>query len=62
MSRISQRGRLLVLVLYLLGLIIASQAALGTWIPAASERGIWFYSALAALLLGSLLVACSGAI
>jgi hypothetical protein len=29
---------------------------LGSWIPPTTERGIWFYAALAALLLGSLLV------
>lgn len=53
---IGQRGRLAILVLYLVGLAAASWAAHGTWMPPASERGIWFYSALAALLLGNLLV------
>jgi uncharacterized protein DUF87 len=55
-SSISQRGRLIILILYLIGLSIASWAALGTWVPPTSERGLWFYAALAALLLGSLLV------
>jgi hypothetical protein len=44
------------MLLYLAGLFVASRAALGSWIPPTSERGIWFYAALAALLLGSLLV------
>src|SRR6058998_1207031 len=55
-SSIGQRGRLIILIVYLVGLSIASWAALGTWIPPTSERGIWFYAALSALLLGSLLV------
>jgi hypothetical protein len=55
-SPIDQRGRLIILLLYLIGLLVACWAALGSWIPPTSERGIWFYAALAALLLGSLLV------
>ena len=55
-SSIGQRGRLFILIVYLVGLFVASWAASGNWIPPTSERGIWFYSALAALLLGSLLV------
>lgn len=55
-SSISQRGRLIILLLYLAGLLVASRTAMGSWIPPTSQRGIWFYAALAALLLGSLLV------
>ena len=55
-SPIGQRSRLIILIVYLVGLFIASWAALGSWIPPTSERGIWFYAALAALLLGNLLV------
>lgn len=55
-SSIGQRGRLIILLLYLVGLLVASWAALGSWIPPTSGRGIWFYAALGALLLGSLLV------
>lgn len=55
-TAIGQRGRLVILILYLAGLLIASWAALGSPIPPVSERGIWFYSALGALLLGNLLV------
>jgi hypothetical protein len=55
-SPVGQRGRLLILFLYLVGLVVASWAAQGSWIPPTGERGIWFYAALAALLLGSLLV------
>jgi len=56
MTPIGQRGRLVILLLYLLGLIAASWFAVGSPIPPVTERGIWFYSALAALLLGNLLV------
>lgn len=55
-SSIGQRGRLIILLLYLVGLLVASRAAMGSWIPPTSASGIWFYAALAALLLGSLLV------
>jgi hypothetical protein len=55
-SSIGQRGRLIILLLYLAGLLVASRAAMGSWIPPTSATGIWFYAALAALLLGSLLV------
>lgn len=55
-SSLDQRGRLLILVVYLSGLLVTSWVALGTWIPPTNERGLWFYAALAALLLGSLLV------
>lgn len=55
-SSIGQRGRLIILFLYSAGLLFASQATLGSWVPPTTEKGIWFYAALAALLLGSLLV------
>lgn len=55
-SSIGQRCRLIILLLYLVGLLVASWTALGSWIPPTGEKGIWFYAALAALLLGSLLV------
>lgn len=55
-SVIGQRGRLVILVLYLGGLVLASFAALGTLLPPTNQRGLWFYAALAALLLGNLLV------
>jgi len=32
------------------------QLALGSWVPPTSEKGLWFYSGLAAVLLGSLLI------
>lgn len=55
-SYIGQRGRLIILIVYLAGLFVASWAAFGMWIPPTGERGLWFYAAFAALLLGSLLV------
>ncbi len=52
----SQRTRLVILITYVLGLLVASKLALNTWLPPTTEKGVWFYSALAALLLGNLLV------
>lgn len=46
----------MILGLYVAGLLLASKLALNTWLPPTSEKGLWFYSGLAAILLGSLLV------
>lgn len=56
MTSLSQRARLVILLLYIAALFIASKAALGTWLPPVNEKGLWFYSGLAAILLGNLLV------
>lgn len=48
--------RLAILLAYLGGLFVASELALGSWVPPTTEKGLWFYAALAALLLGNLLV------
>ncbi len=55
-KQFSQRTRLIILVLYVIGLFGASKLALGSWLPPTSQKGLWFYSGLAALLLGNLLV------
>lgn len=52
----TQTTRLWILILYVMGLFVASKYSLGTWLPPANEKGLWFYSGLAAILLGSLLV------
>ncbi|MEK6285646.1 MAG: DUF87 domain-containing protein [Acidobacteriota bacterium] len=52
----SQPIRLLILILYLAALFFASKVALGSWLPPSTEKGLWFYSGIAALLLGNLLV------
>ena len=56
MKLLSQRARLAILIAYLALLFGASKAALGTWLPPTSEKGLWFYSGFAAILLGNLLV------
>ncbi len=56
MNTLSQPARLGILGLYVAGLLFASRLALGAWLPPTSEKGLWFYSGLAAILLGSLLV------
>jgi hypothetical protein len=55
-DKLSQRARLLVLGAYVVLLFAASKIALASWLPPTSEKGIWFYSGLAAILLGNLLV------
>jgi len=56
MSFFRQRTRLAVLTIYVFLLFWASKIALGAWFPPTSEKGLWFYSGLAALLLGNLLI------
>lgn len=56
MATLSQRTRLIILGLYVIMLLCASKFALGSWLPPTTEKGLWFYSGLATLLLGNLLV------
>ena len=56
MKSLSQFTRLLILIVYVVLLFITSKLAFDSWIPPTSEKGLWFYSGLAALLLGNLLV------
>ena len=56
MKILSQRERLTVMAVYIAVLFLACNIALGSWIPPTNEKGLWFYSGLAAILLGSLLV------
>lgn len=56
MNQIGQKTRLAALFLYVGLLFCASKFALGYWLPPTSEKGLWFYSGLAALLLGNLIV------
>jgi hypothetical protein len=52
----AQKPRLALLLVYMLGLFVASRVALGTWMPPTGPEGLWFYSGIAALLLGNLIV------
>ena len=56
MEPLGQRGRLVVLFVYVALLLVASKLALGGWLPPSSEKGLWFYAGLAALLLGNLII------
>jgi len=56
MKSLSQRSRLLILIIYIGALFLSSRIATGSWMPPTSHKGLWFYSGLAALLLGNLLV------
>ena len=53
---VGQTGRLFILIAYVVGLLGMVRVVHGQWLPPTTEQGLWFYSALAALLLGSLLV------
>jgi len=53
---VPQPVRLLILLVYLGLVVVMSRLLFGHWVPPADERGLWFYSAVLALLLGSLLV------
>ena len=52
---LSQPRRLLVIGLYVLALLATSKAATDSWLPPATTKGLWFYSGLAAIVLGDLL-------
>lgn len=56
MRKLGQPIRLAILIVYVAVLLAASKFALGSWIPPTSEKGLWFYSGLASLLLGNLLL------
>ncbi|HQM27471.1 MAG TPA: DUF87 domain-containing protein [Syntrophorhabdus sp.] len=56
MNTLNQPVRLLILAIYIGLLVASSQLVFGSWLPPTSEKGLWFYSGLAALLLGNLLV------
>ncbi len=53
---LTQRTRLGILFGYLAILFCASLFVHGSWTPPTSEKGLWFYAGLGALVLGSLLV------
>ena len=55
-NRLSQRSRLIALAVYIGTLFLITRIAFGSWAPPTDHRGLWFYSGLAALLLGNLLV------
>jgi len=43
-------------MLYLSFLVVMNQMAFSQWLPLTSEKGLWFYSGAAVLILGSLLI------
>ena len=53
---VPQSVRLLYLGVYLAFLFAMNRMAFGQWLPLTTEKGLWFYSGAAALILGSLLV------
>jgi hypothetical protein len=53
---LTQRIRLVLLIVYVVALFCVSKLALDRWWPPTTEKGLWFYAGLVALLLGNLLV------
>jgi len=51
-----QRQRLIILVLYIVGLFVVNYAAVGQFPTLSGGKSLWFYTALASILLGNLLV------
>src|SRR5690625_1957496 len=51
-----QSTRLFFLVLYFILLFVINKLAFGSWAPESAEKGLWFYTAAASILLGNFLV------
>src|SRR5690348_13733010 len=54
--KLSQKTRLVILVLYAGLLFSVCKFLFGTWLPPNAEKGLWLYASLAHLLLGKLLL------
>ena len=53
---LTQRARVIVFLCYIAVLFFANFLAFESWVPLTSAKGLWFYTGLASILLGSLLV------
>ena len=53
---VKQGTRSIVLIIYVLILFCANYLAFGRLLPPTTAKGLWFYSGLASILLGNLLV------
>ncbi len=51
-----QSTRLIFLCLYILLLFAINKLVFGSWLPESGEKGLWFYTAAASILLGNFLV------
>ena len=51
-----QSTRLIFLFIYVLLLFAINKWAFGSWLPESGEKGLWFYTAAASILLGNFLV------
>jgi hypothetical protein len=51
-----QSTRLIFLCLYILLLFAINKLAFGSWLPESGDKGLWFYTAAASILLGNFLV------
>jgi len=51
-----QSTRLIFLFIYVLLLFVINKFAFGSWLPESGDKGLWFYTAAASILLGNFLV------
>ncbi|MGF1672049.1 MAG: hypothetical protein ACFCU6_16515 [Balneolaceae bacterium] len=51
-----QGARLIFLLIYVGALFFVNWLAFGTWLPLSGEKGLWFYSSAASIILGNLIV------
>src|SRR5690554_1437949 len=51
-----QSTRLIFLFIYIFLLFVINKLTFGSWIPESAEKGLWFYTAAASILLGNFLV------
>lgn len=53
---IIQPKRAIILIIYLIVLFVLNYLAFGQWLPETNYKGLWFYTGIASILLGNLLV------
>ena len=51
-----QSTRLIFLFIYIFLLFVINKLTFGSWTPESAEKGLWFYTAAASILLGNFLV------
>ena len=56
MEKRTQGTRLIFLIIYVSILFLVNRLAFGDWVPIAGDRGLWFYTGAASIILGNLLV------
>ncbi len=52
----NQGTRAIFLLIYTALLFVLNYVAFGTWVPSSGSEGLWFYTGMASIILGNLLV------